>query len=69
MYVAVDNTIQKFDSKGTFITKWGSMDNNPLERGYVGQFDSPSGIAIDSSDNVYVADTGNQRIQVFAPTT
>ncbi|WP_052476208.1 6-bladed beta-propeller [Cohnella kolymensis] len=31
-----------------------------------GQFDHPRGIAVDSSLNIYVADTGNNRIQKFA---
>ncbi len=35
---------------------WGSGD---------GQFISPAGVAVDSSGNVYVADTGNHRIQKF----
>ena len=30
------------------------------------QFADPSGIAVDSMKNIYVADTGNQRIQVFS---
>lgn len=30
-----------------------------------GQFNVPSGIALDSSSNVYVADTGNNRVQKF----
>ena len=30
-----------------------------------GQFNTPHGIAIDAQGNVYVADTGNKRIQVF----
>ena len=30
-----------------------------------GQFARPGGVATDSHDNVYVADTNNQRIQVF----
>ena len=33
-----------------------------------GQFDSPSGIAVDPSGNVLVADTGNGRIEKFSPT-
>jgi DNA-binding beta-propeller fold protein YncE len=33
-----------------------------------GQFDSPSGIALDPSGNVLVADTGNGRIEKFSPT-
>jgi tripartite motif-containing protein 71 len=54
-----NNRIQKFTSEGTFITKWGSKgDEN-------GQFRNPLGVAVDSSNNVYVADTGNDRIQKF----
>jgi DNA-binding beta-propeller fold protein YncE len=33
-----------------------------------GQFDSPSGIAVDRNGNVLVADTGNKRIEKFSPT-
>ena len=29
------------------------------------QFSSPRGVAVDSSGNIYVADTGNNRIQKF----
>ena len=65
MYVAdtEDGRIQKFDSDGTLITKWGSYGTGD------GQFNGPSGIAVDSSGNVYVADTNNYRIQVFAPSS
>jgi DNA-binding beta-propeller fold protein YncE len=46
-------SIKKFDSNGKFITSWGS-------EGYGdGQFWLPHDIAIDSSDNVYVTDSGN----------
>ena len=33
-----------------------------------GQFDSPSGIAVDASGNILVADTNNGRIEKFSPT-
>jgi len=32
-----------------------------------GQFDSPRGIAIDNAGNIFVADTGNGRIEKFSP--
>ena len=44
---------------GTFLTKWGSFGSGD------GQFNEPDGVAIDASGNVYVADTGNNRIQKF----
>ncbi len=49
-----NNRIQKFDSNGNFITKWGFKGTGD------GQFDNPYGIAVDSSGNVYVADTDNR---------
>ena len=30
-----------------------------------GQFNAPTGVAVDSQDNILVADWGNSRIQVF----
>ncbi len=43
----------------TFIHEWGSQGNGN------GQFLRPTDIAIDSSKNIYVVDSGNNRIQVF----
>src|SRR6185295_11539193 len=54
-----NNRIQKFDSSGSFLAKWGSFGSGD------GQFNSPRGIATDSSGNVYVADSANSRIQKF----
>ena len=53
------NRVQKFDSNGDFITKWGTPGTGD------GQFASPAGITVDSSDNLYVTDTGNDSIQKF----
>jgi DNA-binding beta-propeller fold protein YncE len=44
----------------TFVTKWGSFGTGD------GEFDWPSGIAVDGSGYVYVADFGNARIQKFS---
>ena len=67
MYVvdSDNNRIQKFDASGKFLTLWGtkSPDNNPSPP--AGTFNQPWGIAVDSSGNVYVADTWNHRIQKF----
>jgi len=52
--------IQKFDSSGTFLTKWGSSGTGE------GQFNAPVDIAIDSAGNVYVSDQFNNRIQKFS---
>jgi DNA-binding beta-propeller fold protein YncE len=59
-----NNRIQMFTANGTFITKWGT---NGTDNGDLNQ---PNGIAtIPNSDNkfnkVIVADTGNNRIQMF----
>jgi sugar lactone lactonase YvrE len=55
--------IQKFNSIGTYITLWPSYTPTPGTGN--GQFNSPAGIAIDISNNIYVADSGNYRIQKF----
>jgi DNA-binding beta-propeller fold protein YncE len=51
--------VQKFDSAGTFISKWGTLGTGD------GQFNNPWGMCIDSSSNLYVADAINNRVQVF----
>src|SRR5215469_10821378 len=51
--------VAKFDKNGKFIKSWGSRGSEQ------GQFNQAHGIAIDARNNVYVADTGNNRIQVF----
>ena len=60
-----NNRIQKFTSNGQFITKWGTYGSGNGQFNF-GEFNYYNkGIAIDSSGNVYVADTFNYRIQKF----
>jgi hypothetical protein len=64
-----NHRIQKFNSSGTFITKWGAtLLGLPVAGTGDGEFNLPSGVATDSSSNVYVADTNNNRIQKFNST-
>ena len=56
-----NDRIQKFDSSGNFLLKWGSNGSGD------GQFYSPQGVASDTSGKVYVADMGNDRALVFTP--
>jgi streptogramin lyase len=51
--------IAKFNSKGVFVKSWGSRGSGP------GQFSTVSAIVVDAQGNVYAADPGNKRIQVF----
>ena len=50
-----------FPSNGTWINEWGGKYG-----GGDGEMRSPTGITLDQEGNVYVADTGNNRIQVFS---
>jgi DNA-binding beta-propeller fold protein YncE len=58
-----NHRIQKFDSQREFVLavgkQGGGAGNGP------GEFNSPTGVAVDESGNVYVADFGNDRIQIF----
>jgi sugar lactone lactonase YvrE len=51
--------IVKFSRDGRFIKSWGKPGSGP------GEFDTPHAIAIDSRGRVFVADRGNNRIQIF----
>lgn len=51
--------VAKYTPEGRWIKNWGSFGAGQ------GQFNVIHGIAIDASDNIYVADYNNQRIQVF----
>jgi len=51
--------VAKYEPSGKYIKSWGSRGSAQ------GQFNIVHGIAIDAQGNVYVADEGNHRIQVF----
>jgi len=51
--------VAKFDKEGKFVKSWGSKGTGN------GGFASVHGIAVDLQGNVYVADAGNKRIQIF----
>jgi hypothetical protein len=79
VYVAdySNSRVQKFSSGGTFLGWWGRDDLGSTgwhgpgsgRTGFSGTgdgaFDGPTGIAVDSSGYIYVADKGNGRIQKF----
>lgn len=51
--------VRKYTPEGKLIMKWGKWGKG------LGEFMWPQAIAIDKDDNVYVADTDNNRIQKF----
>ncbi|MGA3127824.1 MAG: peptidyl-alpha-hydroxyglycine alpha-amidating lyase family protein [Candidatus Korobacteraceae bacterium] len=55
----INSRIAKVDKNGNWIKSWGEPGNQP------GQLNTPHSIASDAQDNIYVADRGNGRIQVF----
>jgi sugar lactone lactonase YvrE len=60
---AGNDRIQKFKDDGTYITKWGESGTGNL------QFDNPAGMIVadgaDETKHIYIADSGNNRIQKF----
>ncbi len=60
-----NHRIQKFTSDGAFVTKWGRKGSGNGEFGSIEDFGPFPGIITDREGNVYVADSGNHRIQKF----
>jgi sugar lactone lactonase YvrE len=63
IYVAdgfgANNRIAKFTKDGDFLKTWGQSGSGQ------GQFNGIRGLVSDAAGNLYVADAGNKRIQVF----
>ena len=55
----INSRVAKVDKNGNWLKSWGEPGDKP------GQFSVPHSIAVDATGNVYVADRGNRRIQVF----
>src|SRR6478609_9954045 len=55
----INSRVAKVDKDGNWLKSWGERGKEP------GQFNTPHSIATDAKGNVYVADRGNHRIQVF----
>jgi DNA-binding beta-propeller fold protein YncE len=55
----INSRVAKIDSNGNWLKSWGDRGNKP------GEFNTPHSIAADATGNIYVADRGNRRIQVF----
>ena len=55
----INSRIAKVDKNGNWLKSWGDRGNKP------GEFNTPHSIAADANGNIYVADRGNRRIQVF----
>ncbi|MDA1371936.1 MAG: 6-bladed beta-propeller [Proteobacteria bacterium] len=53
------NRVLKFDADGNYLFSFGEWGMGP------GQFRQPHGLAMDSKGRLFVADRGNDRIQIF----
>jgi DNA-binding beta-propeller fold protein YncE len=55
----INSRVAKVDKNGKWLKSFGEPGDQP------GQFNTPHSIAADAQGNIYVADRGNRRIQVF----
>jgi len=51
--------VTKFAPNGWYVKEWGRAGSGP------GEFNAPEAICTDKHGNIYVADTGNDRVQKF----
>lgn len=58
--VEANARVLKFDRTGRFIMSWGRKGTG------VGEFDQPHALAMDSKGRLFVADRGNNRLQIYS---
>jgi YD repeat-containing protein len=61
-----NNRLQEFSSGGAFMTQFGGKYGEPSSEN--GKFNAPAGIVADPSGNLWVADSGNNRVQEVSAT-
>jgi tripartite motif-containing protein 71 len=68
-YVAdsAHNRILVYSSAGALLARWGTGAGDGAAGSGAGEFDDPEAVAVNGAGDVYVADTGNDRIVELSP--
>ncbi len=57
--ISPPSLVQMFNANGEFLLKWGTGGSRP------GEFNRPAGLAVNTRNEVIVADKDNHRVQVI----